>query len=584
MRKLCSFITLFALPLFVFSVARTREEAKEIASSFVRQTEMFTVNANVEFSEPASKGQNNVKSLHGYSSDYYILNIKNEGGYVIVSGDNRFRDVLGYGTVGNIDVDNMPDGLQYLLSSLSQEMQAAKAYYDANGIETVESEGNLLTNLGYASVAPLINTHWHQAAPLNGQVPVGYDSSYSSYKGRAAVGCVALAIAQVMNYWKYPTQGQGGVHANPYYQNVNVNFSEQSYNWDNVATEYGWYLNDNGNWQEGIYTDSQATEIAKICYNVGVAVDMQWNVNGDGQSGTFDNLIISAMHNYFGYNQYAKIQYRDMLGVEGFSKAIIGDLAAGRPVIFSADSEIGGHSFILDGYDASMGMFHVNWGWQGQNNGFYALTAMNTNKGNYVSNQTALCGVQPTEEDFGMAPSVYFKSLTPIVSSITKGEYIPFLIDTLIYDDRMFSGTIGMAVFNSQGTMVLDKIDIHLNDIGWYSQLSYGSPTIPKSMSAGNYTMRMMLRTDDGKYYPMPAQYGKPESWTLTVSSNAPNGKVTITADVPTGIDDIYASGEDYSKSQDNPNYNQWYTITGTPVTSPQKGIYIRNGKKYIFR
>ena len=574
-------ITITALPS-----SRDLRDAQAIAAAFVKQTAGFVVCEDDDFIVVGTEGQSNVKGMSSPNADYYILNISNGSGYVIVSGDDRFRDVIGYSTTGQFSTESAPAALTHLLSTLSAEMQAAKDYYDENGITTVESDRNLLTSA--SSIPPLIKTHWQQVYPFNAQVPVSYSGQYSSYHGRASVGCVALSIAQVMNYWKYPSQGQGGTYANINYDNVYVNFSEQTYNWDNIAKEYGSYWDDDGVMRNGEYTQSQADEIAKICYQIGVAVDMLWNVDGLGGSGTVEDYIPRALTNQFGYNKYAKHRFRDVLGVEEFQNEIINDLSAGRPVIFNAISTLNnGHSFILDGYDASTDMFHVNWGWRGQDNGYYAisvLTPTSTGMGNFVSNQNAVLGVQPTEMDFGFPPSLYYCKLALSQTSISKGENLKVLIDTLFDYDFFFEGKIGLAVYDSNGELKIDNINSSVKAGLFYVNNSFYSPIFPRSMTAGTYTMRMVMRDSDGTIYPLPAKYGNTESWTVTVSSSTPQGTVTFVPDPPvaTGIETVEIASAD---SQQNPvGDDAWYTLTGNRVSQPEKGIYIRNGKKYVFR
>ena len=574
-------ITITALPS-----SRDLRDAQAIAAAFVKQTAGFVVCEDDDFIVVGTEGQSNVKGMSSPNADYYILNISNGSGYVIVSGDDRFRDVIGYSTTGQFSTESAPAALTHLLSTLSAEMQAAKDYYDENGITTVESDRNLLTSA--SSIPPLIKTHWQQVYPFNAQVPVSYSGQYSSYHGKASVGCVALSIAQVMNYWKYPSQGQGGTYANINYDNVYVNFSEQTYNWDNIAKEYGSYWDDDGVMRNGEYTQSQADEIAKICYQIGVAVDMLWNVDGLGGSGTVEDYIPRALTNQFGYNKYAKHRFRDVLGVEEFQNEIINDLSAGRPVIFNAISTLNnGHSFILDGYDASTDMFHVNWGWRGQDNGYYAisvLTPTSTGMGNFVSNQNAVLGVQPTEMDFGFPPSLYYCKLALSQTSISKGENLKAVIDTLFDYDFFFEGKIGLAVYDSNGELKIDNINSSVKAGLFYVNNSFYSPIFPRSMTAGTYTMRMVMRDSDGTIYPLPAKYGNTESWTVTVSSSTPQGTVTFVPDPPvaTGIETVEIASAD---SQQNPvGDDAWYTLTGNRVSQPEKGIYIRNGKKYVFR
>lgn len=574
-------ITITALPS-----SRDLRDAQAIAAAFVRQTAGFVVCEDDDFIVVGTEGQSNVKGMSSPNADYYILNISNGSGYVIVSGDDRFRDVIGYSTTGQFSTESAPAALTHLLSTLSAEMQAAKDYYDENGIITVESDRNLLTSA--SSIPPLIKTHWQQVYPFNAQVPVSYSGRYSSYHGKASVGCVALSVAQVMNYWKYPSRGQGGTYADINYDNVYVNFSEQTYNWDNIAKEYGSYWDDDGVMRNGEYTQSQADEIAKICYQIGVAVDMLWNADGSGGSGAYEENIPRAMANQFGYNKYAKLRFRDVLGVEEFQKEIINDLSAGRPVIFNAISTLdNGHSFILDGYDASTDMFHVNWGWQGKDNGYYAISVLKpalTNMGNFVCNQNAVLGVQPTEENFGYQPTIFGCKLTLDRTSISKGENLKVVIDTIFNYDCFFDGEVGLAVYDSNGELKLDNINAKINLGYYYINASCYSPTFPRSMTAGTYTMRMVMKDSDGTIYPLPAKYGNTESWTVTVSSSAPSGTVTFVADPPvaTGIENVEITSA--HKQENSSGDDAWYTLTGNRVSQPGKGIYIRNGKKYVFR
>ncbi len=585
MKRVFTLICLCLIAISAFSSSRNLRDAKSIAAAFAKQTVGFVSCEDDDFIAAGTEGKRLLTGLNSSTSDYYILNISNGNGYVIVSGDDRFRDVIGYSTTGQFSTETAPVALTHLLSTLSAEMQAAKEYYDENDITTVESNRSLLTSA--SSISPLIKTHWYQGYPFNSQVPVAYSGNPSTYHGKASVGCVALAMAQVMNYWKYPSRGQGGTYANTNYSQISVNFSEQIYNWDNIAKEYGDYRDDDGVTKKGQYTQSQADEIAKICYHIGVAVDMQWNADGSGGSGTFEDYIPRALANQFGYNKYAKIRLRDVLGVEEFQKEIINDLSAGRPVIFNAISTIGGHSFILDGYDASTDMFHANWGWQGADNGYYAISVLKPasgDMGNFVSNQDAVLGVQPTEEDLGFQPSLYGCKLTLDRTSISKGENLKVLIDTLYDYEFFFEGNIGLAVYDSNGELKLDNINTQIEPGNLYINNTFYSPMFPRSMTAGTYTMRMVMKDSDGTIYPLPVKYGNTESWTVTVSSSTPSGVVTFVADPPvaTYIENVEITS---ACSQQNPaGDDAWYTLTGTRVAQPGKGIYIRNGKKYVSR
>lgn len=587
MKSVFTLLCLCLITISAFPSSRDLRDAQAIAAAFVKQTAGFVTCEDDDFIVAETDGQSKVKVKgQGYpTADYYILNISEGNGYVIVSGDDRFRDIIGYSTKGHFSTESAPDGLKDLLLSLSAEMQAAKKYYDENGITTIESDRYLLTSA--SSIPPLIKTHWHQGYPFNSQVPVAYSGSPSTYHGKASVGCVALAMAQVMNYWKYPSKGQGGTYANINYDNVSVNFSEQTYNWDNIATEYGNYLDDDGVIKNGQYTQSQADEIAKICYHIGVSVDMLWNIDASGESGTIEDYVPRALASQFGYNKYARIRIRNVLGIEKFESEIINDLSVGRPVLFSAETPSGGgHAFILDGYDASTGMFHTNWGWQGQDNGYYAISVLKPSGMEYdfVCNQNAVLGVQPTEEDFGFPPSLYYTEMRLDKTSISKGENLKVVVDTLFDFDFFFDGKVGVAIYDSKGELKLDNIYLQVGAGYFYPNVSLLTPVFPRAMTAGTYTMRMVMKDSDGTIYPLPAKYGNTESWTVTVSSSTPSGVVTFVADPPvsTGIENVEITSVD--SQQNSVGDDAWYTLTGTRVSEPGKGIYIRNGKKYVFR
>ncbi len=556
-----------------------------IAKAFVQQSEEFAADdVEVEFVVADTDGRKLTKSLKdGNNSDYFILNLSDDGGYVIVSGDDRFRDVLGYSNEGSFSFDTMPDGLAYMLSAYSREMDAAKGYWETNDSE----DSPLLLASAYPSVPPLVKTHWHQAYPFNAQVPIPYSGSYSTHHGKASVGCVALAMAQVMNYWKYPSEGSGGIYHNQCYDDIAVNFDEQTYDWNNVADEYGFYMDDDGMVKNATYTQTQADEVAKLCYHLGVAVDMAWNINGTGGSGAYEDGIVRALAVNFGYNSYAKLVYRNVEGVEKFSDMIARDIVDGRPVIFSANSDAGGgHSFIMDGYDSSACLFHVNWGWQGADNGYYAISVLQpSNMGNFIEDQSAILGLQPTEEDFGYDPTVFFQQATLRATSVQKGNNTAVDMPYLYCHDATLPSPIqiGFVVCDNNGVPVADSFLGSLSPVLNYIELTIPTPVFPKSMTAGTYTMRVSMKDADGKVYPVHAYYGNVESWTITVSSSAPGGTVSFVPIDPivTSVDNLLTDDGLRFTGSDS---DTWYTLTGIPVSVPQKGMYIRGGKKYLFR
>jgi len=67
---------------------------------------------------------------------------------------------------------------------------------------------------GEREVLPLITTTWDQGANYNALCP----ADGAGPGGHVWSGCVATAMCQIMNYWRYPIQGTGshGYYPNGY--------------------------------------------------------------------------------------------------------------------------------------------------------------------------------------------------------------------------------------------------------------------------------------------------------------------------------------------------------------------------------
>lgn len=128
-------------------------------------------------------------------ANYYIFNVGDNNGFVIVSGDDRTRQILGYSDQGAFDKENVPDGLQYLLSVYDNEIGHLDEFIAQHGASKVR-KAPVQTK---ASIAPLCTAMWNQAAPYNDACPVSEGETEKS-----VTGCVATAMSIVMNYHKWP--------------------------------------------------------------------------------------------------------------------------------------------------------------------------------------------------------------------------------------------------------------------------------------------------------------------------------------------------------------------------------------------
>ena len=319
---------------------------------------------------------------------YYAFNIDG-GGFIIIAGENRANQVLGYSDRGHLDFNNLPDNFKALMRGFKEEIEYLQAHPELDVTPALRATGG-------NTVEPLIKTYWGQEMPYYLQCPV-YNGEY------CVVGCVATAMAQVMYYWKYPTSSR---ELNAYYcddigQTI-PSLPETSFNYSKMLSSYchwDWNL---GALIQDTYTDEQAQEVAKLGRYCGQAVHMGYSPEG---SGAYVSSQLSAMKT-FGYSSSARDEERDSWwGSEYYTTAeweamLKEELDKRYPILYSAtDPAAGGHAFICDGYNAE-GLFHFNFGWYGTCDGWYVTTALNMTHrdGDYLrfnTNHEVLLGVVP---------------------------------------------------------------------------------------------------------------------------------------------------------------------------------------------
>ena len=295
--------------------------------------------------------------------------------FVIVSRDDRFPAMLAYGS-GRFSTDNMPDGLAWWMEAVQRAMT------NMNGMTRSES---------HTPVTPLVTTKWGQGTPFNNYAP-----SLKLYDGRKApAGCVAIAMAQIMNYQKYPASAQFEGH---YYQegsdeifqgNVNT-----TYSWSSYLDYYNYHFPEGSDsYVQDKYSPRQGNLVAALCRDCAYAIDMQYTISGSG-AYTFD--VPDGMINRFGYPATALHYYdRDFYSDEEWSNIIYAELAQGYPFIYAGydPNGGGGHAFVADGCDAE-GLLHVNWGWSGSSDGYYAFDLLNPDTDQFSEGQEIVTGIR----------------------------------------------------------------------------------------------------------------------------------------------------------------------------------------------
>ena len=345
-------------------------QARSIASRFMSSHKMQSTGLQL-----ARKAPQPGTATSSDKAAYYVFNNASREGYVIVAGDDRAPAVLGYSDKGSFDNRNLPEAMQALLEEYSEQIAALD--HGAKPAPQLRAA---------AAIKPLVTSNWSQNNPYNILLPV-----LSSGK-HAYAGCVATALAQVMYYHKWPASTTNAI---PAYTTSSLSiYMPQlpitTFDWDSMHDNY----------QTDDTTSAAALEAAKLTLYCAQSVEMNFNINGSGATSTRIPMMVSS---YFGYKPTAHSIGRGNYTSQEWADALYSELAAGRPIIYSGSKKTGGHAFVCDGYDGN-GMYHINWGWNGQSNGYFLLNVLNPDAQGtgsasgtygYILTQAAIVGIEP---------------------------------------------------------------------------------------------------------------------------------------------------------------------------------------------
>ena len=334
----------------------TVKQAIGIVQQFVNQNASMTARTRAAGEDLEPQLAHAVKSESTQKDNVYVINLGEDQGFVIISGDDRAdAEVLGYCDHGMFDYDKAPVQLKDLLANYSAGIDSLRQ----NQVASTRSASSASTKtalrlpdyMGNIVVGPLLTTTWSQWAPYNYQCPEG-----------CPTGCYPTAIAQVMNYWKWPKQSGG-----------------HTYDWDNMLDSY-----DNG------FNDRQSAAVAQLMADIGKAFGTNYKPEGSPTGFNFLPLVDN-------------FDYEPGVGVEAGGDGsdlidmMIQELDEKRPILYCGypeDPEADGHTLVVDGYTSTY-YFHYNYGWGGDYDGWYknGVCAI------YSNSCTIFTGVRPYDAE-----------------------------------------------------------------------------------------------------------------------------------------------------------------------------------------
>lgn len=540
---------LIAFLLFqsVFCEAKqvTKEQSLNIAKQFCSEQQTYKVFKMKFATAPEFKldyictdaanalnGRSLAHSVIDSTAYYYVYNIGDNQGFIIVSGDDRTKPILGYSDEGVFSSENMPEHIKEFMNNYKTQIKAIMQRNDTTAIQKVMK----VVASNDSAVAPLITTKWGQDAPYNSKIPI-----------IAPTGCVATSMAQVMNYYKWPIKGISSLSYKYNGKTYSANFANTSYDWANMLNEYS---------STSDTTSISSKAIATLMYHCGVSVKMQYDQN---ESGTYNTDITNALIQYFGYDKNIKYVAYDTTKYtpSQWKYRIKLEINDKRPVIIGGEDETEGHSYIADGYD-KYNFIHLNWGWDGMYNGYYEIDPIDAST--YFKPTSMIIGIKkPEVKD----RTLYYKSNLGfnIGSSLTftKNQSITTTsIGITEENSKDFSGQIRFA-FYKRGRLYHILLTDSFNTTGAVVPKTY-TFNIPDTLSVGLYQFIPMYKSktdsiwSELKYY-RPATYGVEN---LIMSEN-----------IEFIVSNTYVSAKSYTKTmvckkgdfKKDFSYEDWLTV-----------------------
>ena len=338
-------------PAFSFAEKVSEQEALKKAQTFMKGKKL----------QVSDKARRAGTPNEEQNQPYYVFNAEGNGGFVIISGDDRTPEVLGYANEGAFDIETAPANARWLMDYYEKSISSLDT-----DIQTKTFSKKAPANR--SSVAPLVKTKWGQ-----GNRGMAYNKYCPQVDGKKCfVGCVATAMAQIMNYHQWPVSATTAIGA---YTTETENIympalSPTTFNWKNMTDD----------------------DIARLLLYCGQTVQMDY---GPTTSYAYAEDAAVSFYEVFGYETGAHYIFRDDYADDDWEELMYNELRNYGPILYrGADPNAGGHIFICDGYDASNGLFSINWGWYGDCDGYFLLSQLKPGD-DYSSGQGAVVGVRP---------------------------------------------------------------------------------------------------------------------------------------------------------------------------------------------
>ena len=440
-RRLSAAVALALVCTLAQAETVSMSEARKHAGRF------FSTDSNLELTESAG-------ILGSSASTFYVVN-NPSGGWMILSAEDSATPILAYSPTGSFPTSDLPAAAGEWMRAVDRGISGirAKGITQTRAIKEKWEGIGVSTKAGSEGVV-LKTADWSQGAPYNNLCP-NYDSSHSSM-----TGCVATAMAIVMRYHRWPEHGTGtigGYTTTTHKLKISsLDISTHTYDWDNMPLTY-----------DSESTAAQQSAVATLMRDCAVMVEMDF----DDASGAYTENIVPALTSHMGYSSTARLVNMDNYGALEWFNMLKAEIDAERPVIYggSTAGSSSGHEFVCDGYDSS-NMLHINWGWGGHANGFFALTYLGDTEEQggsvgyvFTAYNDAVLGITPDKEGTGASgtPELFLRAhgslsgLNISDGNIRKGGNFSLVAGDILNASTVnsYEGSLRVALIDKDGEL-----------------------------------------------------------------------------------------------------------------------------------
>lgn len=442
----------------------------------------------------------------------YVYSLNDDNGYIVLSADDEAVPMLGYSDSGEFDAASINPTMQWWLDEYAAQIKWLRDNHNSDRYLTTTA-----TTTAKQNIEPMVKTKWNQGAPFNNMCPVD-DGKH------CVTGCVATAMAQIVNYHKLPADNGIGIASLDYNGiTYSFDFANESFDWDNMLDSYN-----------GSYTDVQADAVAKLMYACGISAQISY---GLGESNGSDVNVATALINNFGFDKGIRMYFREFYTLSEWNDLVYNQLKDYGPVQYGGHNSNAGHAFVCDGYNVG-DFFHINWGWGGSSDGYFKLTALDP----------ATQGIGGSLGGFNIGQEMVGNICAPRADS--QPSYSMYVQNTLgVSDDELDLGTYGYisgTFINSSFATLNGSLGYRLepvsggNDIYRTSNYDvsishnsgyYNIPFhLPASLAEGSYRLVPLWKlSTDSQWRTFDISVGKPKYINVLVEGSKASFTVPTT-------------------------------------------------------